>query len=71
MFLTLFEQKEKQPSGHRSNVLRIQGSVSLEFHPQKQSAAGVLVEVSSWTIIEDQRIGVIEEWFQLKKKTDP
>lgn len=71
MFLTLFEQKEKQPSGHRSNVLRIQGSVSLEFHPQKQSVAGVLVEVSSWTIIEDQRIGVIEEWFQLKKKTDP
>lgn len=61
MFLTLFAQKEKQPSGHRSNVLRIQGSVSLEFHPQKQGGAGVLVEVSSWTITEDQRIGVIEE----------
>lgn len=61
MFLTLFEQKEKQPSGHRWNVLRIQGSVSLEFHPQKQSGAGVLVEVSSWMITEDQRIRVIEE----------
>lgn len=48
MFLTLFEQKAKQPSGHRSNVLRRLQRVTLEFHKQEQSEAGKAVKMNDW-----------------------
>lgn len=64
MFLTLFEQKEKQPSGHRSKVLRRLECVTLKFHKQKQSEAGKVVKMNGWVITEAQRIGIVEEWIR-------
>lgn len=48
MLLTLFEQKEKQPSGHRQTILGRLGCVTLEFHKQEQSEAEKVVKMNDW-----------------------